>query len=79
MKFRAYSPVVELLWYNYFPVCELPTQQVWDSILLQLCLSYSFVEASSSLDIGVFFGGFQPFCFYYSVVVQQLVVILVFL
>ena len=33
---RTFTPVGELLWYN-FPVCGSPTQQVRDLILLQLC------------------------------------------
>ena len=30
---RTFTPVGELLWYNYFPVCGLPTWQVRDLIL----------------------------------------------
>ena len=31
---RTLTPVAKLLWYNCFPVCGLPTQEVWDFILL---------------------------------------------
>ena len=34
MGFGTFTPVEELLWYNYFPVCDLPTWQVCDAILL---------------------------------------------
>ena len=30
---RTFNPEGELLWYYYFPVCGLPTWQVWDSVL----------------------------------------------
>ena len=33
MGLRIFTPLGELLWYNYFPVCGLPTQWVWDFIL----------------------------------------------
>ena len=49
------------LLYNCFPVCGLPTQWVWDLILLWLSPSYNLIVASSlSLGVGyLFFGGFQ--------------------
>ena len=31
---RTFTPVGGLLWYNCSPVCESPTQQLWDLILL---------------------------------------------
>ena len=31
---RSFPPVGGLLWYNCSPVCESPTQQLWDLILL---------------------------------------------
>ena len=31
---KTFTPVGGLLWYNCSPVCELPTQQLWDLILL---------------------------------------------
>ena len=34
MGLRTFTPVRELLWYNYFPVCGLPTQHVWDFIMI---------------------------------------------
>ena len=32
--FRTFTPVGELLWYKCSPVCESPTQQLWDLVLL---------------------------------------------
>ena len=56
MGLRAFTPVGELLWYNYLPVCGSPTQHVWDLILSQLHPSYCLVVASSlSLDVGYLF------------------------
>ena len=34
MELRTFTPVGELLWYNFSPVCESPTQWLWDLILL---------------------------------------------
>ena len=34
MGLRTFTPVGGLLWYNCSPVCESPTQQLWDLILL---------------------------------------------
>ena len=31
---RTFTPVGELLWYNCSPVCESPTQWLWDMVLL---------------------------------------------
>ena len=31
---RTFTPMGGLLWYNCSPVCESPTQQLWDLILL---------------------------------------------
>ena len=31
---RTFTPVGGLLWYNCSPVCESPTQRLWDLILL---------------------------------------------
>ena len=31
---RTFTPVGGLLWYKCLPVCESPTQQLWDLILL---------------------------------------------
>ena len=36
---RTFTPVSGLLWYNCPPVCESPTQQLWDLILSWLRLS----------------------------------------
>ena len=57
---RTFTPVGGLLWYKCSPVCESPTQQIWDLILLWLCPSYHLILASSlSLDVGYFFGELQ--------------------
>ena len=34
VELRTFTPVGGLLWYKCFPVCESPTQQLWDLILL---------------------------------------------
>ena len=34
MGLRTFTPVGRLLWYKCSPVCESPTQQLWDLILL---------------------------------------------
>ena len=53
---RIFTPMGELLWYNYFPVCVSPTWWIWDLILLWLCHSCPLVVASSlSLDVGYLF------------------------
>ena len=53
---RTFTPVGGCLWYNCSPVCESPTQQLWDLILLWLCPSYCLIAASPlSLDVGYLF------------------------
>ena len=53
---RTCTPVGGLLWYNCSPVCESPTQQLWDFILLWLCPSYHLFAASPlSLVVGYLF------------------------
>ena len=44
---RTLIPVGKPLWYNYFPVCGLPTWGVWDLNLWQLHPSYHLTVASS--------------------------------
>ena len=56
MGLKTFTPVGELLRYNYFPVCGLATRQVWDLILSRLRPSYRLVVASSlSVGVGYFF------------------------
>ena len=56
VRLRTFTPVVKPLWYNYFPVCRSPTQQVWDLILSQLHPYYLLVMASSlAFDVGYLF------------------------
>ena len=52
---RIFTPVRELLWYNYFPVCGLPTRHVWDLILSCFRPFYCLSVASLSLDVGYLF------------------------
>ena len=53
---RIFTPVSGLLWYKCSPVCESPTQQLWDWILLWSCPSYHLIVASPlSLDVGYHF------------------------
>ena len=53
---RTFPPVGGLLWYKCSPVCESPTQQLWDLILLWLPPSYCLIVASPlSLDVGYLF------------------------
>ena len=53
---RTFTPVGELLWYSCSPVCESPTQWLWDLILWGLCPLYHFIVASPfSLDVGYLF------------------------
>ena len=53
---RTFTPVGGLLWYNFSPICESPTQQLWGLILLWLCPSYHLIAASPlSLDVGYLF------------------------
>ena len=72
VRFRTLTVVQELLWY-YSPVCESPTWQVWDFIMI--------VPLLQSLCIFVFvFGHGLSFLVGFSIlllmVVQQLVAIL---
>ena len=56
MGLRTFTPVSGLLWYNCSPVCDSPTQQLWDLILLWLHPSYHLIAASPlSLDVGYLF------------------------
>ena len=56
MRLRTFIPVSGLLWYNCSPVCESPTQWLWDLILLWLHPSYHLIAASLlSLDVGYLF------------------------
>ena len=75
---RPFTPMGELLWYNCFSVCGLPTQCVWDLILSWLCPSYCLTVASSLSVFGCRVSFLVGSSVYLSVVVQQLVVILVF-
>ena len=43
MGLRTFTPVGGLLWYKCSPVCELPTQQLWDYIFLFSFLIYLFM------------------------------------
>ena len=53
---RTFTPVGGLLWYKCSPVCESPTQQLWDLILLLLHPSYHLIAASPLfLDVGYLF------------------------
>ena len=79
MGLKPFTIVGELLWYYCSPICGLPTQWVWNLILLILLLMALLPSAASSLslDIGYpfFFARFQhPLL----MVVQQLIVIFVF-
>ena len=42
---RTFTAVGGLLWYNCSPVCESPTQRLWDLILLWLRPSYHLILA----------------------------------
>ena len=53
---RSFTAVGGLLWYKCSPVCESPTQQLWDLILLWLRPSYRLIVAFPlSLDVGYLF------------------------
>ena len=53
---RTFTPMGGLLWYNFSPVCESPTQWLWDLILLRFHPSYHLIVASAlSLDVGYLF------------------------
>ena len=59
---RTFTPVGELLWCNYFPVCGLPTRWVWDLILSWLCPSYHLVASFFVFGCMVsFLSGFSVF------------------
>ena len=75
---RTFIPVVELLWYN-FPVCELPTRSVWDLILSRLYPSCHVIYCGFFFVFGCRISFLVASSIFLSVVVQQLVVILVFL
>ena len=52
------TPIGEFLWYNYFPICGLPTRQVQDLIVpfLPSCCSFLFVfecRVSFLLDFSI--------------------------
>ena len=55
------KPKIEMIklikeWYKCCPVCESPTQQLWDLILLWLLPSYHLIVASPlSLDVEYLF------------------------
>lgn len=56
LELRTLILVGEDLQYNYFSICELPTWQVWDSIMLQICPSYHLIVVYSlSLDVKYLF------------------------
>ena len=53
---RTLTLVGGLLQYNCSPVCESPTQHLWDLILTRLRPSYRLIAASPlSLDVGCLF------------------------
>ena len=65
---RTLAPMEKPLWFNYFPVCGLLTQQVWDLIVSQMHPSYCLIVASLSLKVEYLFGRFQVFCWWFSAV-----------
>ena len=53
---RTLTPMGESLQYNYFSICELPTQKVWNLIIWQKCPSYHVIVAASvSLNVKYLF------------------------
>ena len=76
---RIFTAVGELLWYHCSPVCESPTQWVWNLILswLHLCNDCHIVAVSFSLDVLYLFLVISSVLL--SMAVQQLIVILVLL
>lgn len=64
---RTYSSVGEYLKYNYFPVWGLPTQEVWDLIILHILghiywqFPVFFINYCSAVlcDLGVLMGGHE--------------------
>ena len=55
MGLRSLTPVGEPLQYSCFPVCGLPTRQVWDLLISQKHPSYCLDETSLSLSVGNLF------------------------
>lgn len=54
--FKTLTPVGELLWYYYSPVCGTASQEIWDLIISWMCLSYNLVVISSlSLEVEYLF------------------------
>ena len=67
MGCRTFTPVGELLWYNYFLFCVSSTWWVGDLILSWLCpCSHLIVTSPLSLDVKCFFGRFQHFFFFFD-------------
>ena len=58
----AFTPVGELLQYNYLPVCGSHTPWVRDLIVSQMSPSYCLVVASLSLEVEYLFARFQSSC-----------------
>ena len=74
---RTFTPVGGLLWYKCSPVCESPTQQLWDLIFTVIApLVPSHCGFSFVFGCGVSF--LVSSSVFLSMIVQQLVVILVF-
>ena len=64
---RTFTPLVELLWYNFFPVFQSPTQWVWNLTLSQCIPSYTFIVTSSLLlDVGYLFQQIPAFFFFFG-------------
>ena len=55
---RTFTPVGGLLWYKYSPVCESPTQQLWDLIFCD-CAPPTVSSWLLLWIWGIFFGEFQ--------------------
>ena len=57
---RTFTPVGGLLWYNSSPVCDSPTQWLWDLIFCDFIPSTILLQLLLCLWIwGIFFGEFQ--------------------
>ena len=69
------TPMGEPLSYDYFPVCGLLIQWVWDLIMSRKCPSYHLVVTSLDVKVSFLVGS----SLFSLMAVQQLVVILVFL
>ena len=53
---RTFTPMGGFLWYNCSPICQSPTQWLWDLIFLWLRPSYHLIAASPlSSDVGYLF------------------------